>query len=203
MRILLIGPPCAGKSTVGNWLSLSTGLPFLSMGNIYRDNKHLLPVDTVTRVDQGGLMSDAECMSFLLPILERLSAGGWILDGVPRTVGQAMLMRDNMDMAFSFHVDDEQELVRRMQARLFHLPSGRTYSPFAPSHTEGIDDLTGEPLSKRSDDNVEVFMKRLAGHNATIGAIEHALQPKLTVISGRDSHQNLRHIENLINGHNW
>ena len=147
-------------------------------------------------------MSDAECMSFLLPILEKLPSG-WILDGVPRTVGQAAMMRDNMDIAFSFHVGDDQELVRRMQARLFHVPSGRTYSPFAPSRIEGVDDVTGGSLTRRSDDNVEVFMKRLAGHKSTIDQIEQALLPKLTIIAGDDSHQNLRQIQNLINGHKW
>lgn len=167
------------------------------MGNVYRENKHLLPVETVSRVEHGGLMSDQECMSFLRPILDTFKSS-WILDGVPRTVGQVVLAIDLADVVFSIHVHSEEELINRMQARWFHERSGRTFSPFSPSQIPGIDDETGEPLTKRADDDIHVFKKRLQGHYSTIDDIELVLGDKLKIISGKDSNDNYELITQML-----
>ena len=97
---------------------------------------------------------------------------GFLLDGFPRTSGQAVSLDDMLNKekkkvtgAFEFRIDDEL-LVRRITGRLTHRASGRTYHvEFAPPKVPGKDDVTGEPLEKRSDDNEVALRKRLEGYH--------------------------------------
>jgi adenylate kinase family enzyme len=197
-RIILIGPPCAGKTTVGEWLSPILKIPFLSMGNIYRENKHLLDPETVNKVDNGGLMSDTEVAQFLLPILAGYKQG-WILDGVPRTIGQVAMLDGQFEMAFLFQVDDE-EVFKRMRERMYHLRSGRSFSTFAPSKVPGLDDETGEPLARRPDDSEEAMGRRIKIFRSSIPEIEKALGGRLHRIGGSDSYINLDMILSTLKG---
>jgi adenylate kinase family enzyme len=195
------GPPCAGKTTVGEWLSPILNVPFLSMGKIYRENIHLLDPETVKKVDNGGLMSDVEVAQFLLPILGRYKQG-WILDGVPRSIGQVAMMDGHFDMAFSFQVDNE-EIFKRMRERMYHLRSGRSFSNFAPSKVPGLDDETGEPLAKRPDDTEEVLGRRIKIFRSDIPEIERSLGERVHRIAGADSHGNLELILSILNRWIW
>ena len=89
----------------------------------------------------------------------------WLLDGFPRSVPQACFLdkyleSKNLPISFAAFIDvEEEEIINRLKGRMVHLPSGRTYHlEYSPPKVEGIDDLTGEPLMKRKDDDLEVLL---------------------------------------------
>lgn len=98
---------------------------------------------------------------------------GFLMDGFPRTIGQAEKLdimlekrKKPLDSVVEFFIDDSL-LVRRITGRWFHLPSGRSYhEEFHPPRVPGMDDLTGDVLVKRSDDNAEVLKKRLQQYHS-------------------------------------
>lgn len=195
-RVILMGPPCAGKSTVGRWLERDTGIGFVSSGDLYRENRHALDPATVQRVDAGGLMSDEETLGFLKPALGKMPGGRWILDGVPRSIGQAALIEPEVERVFSFEVE-EGELFERMRHRQLHPASGRLYSPFQPPLVHGRDDVTGEPLARRVDDTDEAFARRLAIFRSSKDAIEAVFEAKgklvrLTAATSRENYSRIR-----------
>jgi adenylate kinase len=123
-------------------------------------------------MDAGQLVSDDIIIGL---VKERLKdadcANGYLFDGFPRTVAQADAMKDsgvNIDYVLEIDVPDEM-ILERMTGRRTHQPSGRVYHvKFNPPKTEGIDDVTGEPLIQRDDDQEETVKKRLAVyHNQT------------------------------------
>ena len=116
-------------------------------------------------LDSGALVSD-EIIGSLLE--ERLSnddcANGYLLDGVPRTLGQASIL-ESMGIEFTNVIEikvDDEVIVNRMSGRRVHPQSGRNYHiDFNPPKKEGVDDLTNEPLIQREDDKPETVLKRL------------------------------------------
>merc|ERR1712107_744462 len=106
---------------------------------------------------------------------------GFLLDGFPRTIGQADKLdvmldkrKEPLDSVVEFAIDDSL-LVRRICGRWFHLASGRSYhEEFHPPRVPGVDDITGEPLVRRNDDNEEVLVKRLEQyHSLTSPLVEY------------------------------
>lgn len=169
MRLLLLGGPGAGKGTQATFLTEEFGIPQISTGDMLRaavEAGTALGLEAKAVMEAGELVSDKLIIEL---IQERLQeddcANGYLLDGFPRTIPQADAMRENdinIDYVVELKVDDE-EIIKRMSGRRAHLPSGRTYHIiYNPPQVEGIDDVTGEPLVQREDDQEETVKNRLA-----------------------------------------
>ncbi|AET39206.1 adenylate kinase ADK1 Ecym_4127 [Eremothecium cymbalariae DBVPG len=178
IRMVLIGPPGAGKGTQAPNLKEKFCVCHLATGDMLRSQvakKTQLGVEAKKIMDQGGLVSDEIMVNM---IKEELRSNpecknGFILDGFPRTIPQAekldqMLSEQGkpLDKAIELKIDDEL-LVARITGRLIHTASGRSYHTlFNPPKVHMVDDVTGEPLTQRSDDNAEALKKRLDAYHA-------------------------------------
>jgi len=167
-RLILLGPPGAGKGTQADLLCKEFNIPKISTGDMLREaiaNQTDLGKEVSSILDSGALVSD-EIIGSLLE--ERLSnddcANGYLLDGVPRTLGQASIL-ERMGIEFTNVIEikvDDEVIVNRMSGRRVHPQSGRNYHiDFNPPKKEGVDDLTNEPLIQREDDKPETVLKRL------------------------------------------
>ena len=167
-RLILLGPPGAGKGTQADLLCKEFNIPKISTGDMLREaiaNQTDLGKEVSSILDSGALVSD-EIIGSLLE--ERLSnddcTSGYLLDGVPRTLGQASIL-ERMGIEFTNVIEikvDDEVIVNRMSGRRVHPQSGRNYHiDFNPPKKEGVDDLTNEPLIQREDDKPETVLKRL------------------------------------------
>ncbi len=168
MRLILLGPPGAGKGTQAGFLTAHFGIPQISTGDMLRAAvKAGTPLGMAAKkvMDAGSLVSDDIIIGL---VRERLKvpdcARGYLFDGFPRTIPQAEAMRDAavaIDYVLEIDVPAE-DIISRMGGRRVHLASGRTYHvTFNPPRAEGRDDATGEPLVQRDDDKEETVRKRL------------------------------------------
>ena len=173
MRLILLGPPGAGKGTQSAYLSKHFGIPQISTGDMLRAAvKAGTPLGLAAKkvMDTGALVSDEIIIGL---VKERLKepdcVQGYLFDGFPRTIPQAEAMRDagvRIDYVLEIDVPAE-EIIVRMSGRRAHLASGRTYHvKFNPPKTEGKDDVTGEPLVQRDDDREDTVKKRLEVYQA-------------------------------------
>ncbi len=168
MRILLLGPPGAGKGTQAVFLRDRYGIPQISTGDMLRAAvKAGTPLGLAAKkvMDAGALVSDDIILGL---VRERLTqpdcSKGYLFDGFPRTIPQAQAMRDSrvgIDHVIEIVVDDA-EIIARVSGRRVHPGSGRTYHVLhQPPRVEGVDDATGEPLIQRDDDREETVRTRL------------------------------------------
>jgi adenylate kinase len=168
MRLILLGPPGAGKGTQAAYISQRLGVPQISTGDMLRAAvKAGTPLGQQAKkvMDAGGLVSDSIIIGL---VKERISQpdcrNGFLFDGFPRTIAQAdALKAENIkiDAVVELQVEDE-EIVGRMSGRRVHPGSGRVYHVrYNPPKVEGKDDVTGEPLVQRDDDQEETVRKRL------------------------------------------
>jgi adenylate kinase len=168
MRLILLGAPGAGKGTQAAVICRHFGIPQISTGDMLRAAvKAGTPLGLAAKqvMDSGGLVSDDIIIGL---VKERLAqpdcANGFLFDGFPRTIPQADAMKAagvNLDHVLEIDVPDEA-IIERMSGRRAHLPSGRTYHlRFNPPKVEGLDDVSGEPLIQRDDDQEETVRKRL------------------------------------------
>ena len=168
MRLILLGPPGAGKGTQAGFITEKFGIPQISTGDMLRAAvKAGTPLGIAAKkiMDAGGLVSDDIIIGL---VKERMTAAdcakGYLLDGFPRTIVQAEALKTagvGVDYVLEIAVADS-EIVTRMSGRRVHLGSGRTYHiKFNPPKVEGKDDVTGEDLIQRKDDEVETVSKRL------------------------------------------
>ena len=209
MRLILLGPPGAGKGTQATFLTAHYGIPQISMGDMLRAAvKAGTPLGLAAKkvMDSGALVSDDIIIGL---VQERLKlpdcAKGYLFDGFPRTIPQAEAMRKaKVAIDYVLEIDvPAEEIILRMSGRRCHLPSGRTYHlKFNPPKSHGCDDVTGEPLVQRDDDREETVRKRLEvyqaqtrplvdfyGHWAASGAPG---APKYRKISGQGSVESIR-----------
>lgn len=168
MRIILLGPPGAGKGTQAGFITKQFGIPQISTGDMLRAAVKAgtpLGIEAKKVMDSGGLVSDDIIINL---VKERLTqadcASGYLFDGFPRTIPQAQAMKDaqvKIDAVVEITVPDS-DIIERMSGRRVHVASGRTYHvKFNPPRAEGRDDLTGEPLIQRDDDLESTVRKRL------------------------------------------
>ncbi len=168
MRLILLGPPGAGKGTQANFIKEKFGIPQISTGDMLRAAVKAgtpLGVEAKKIMDAGGLVRDDIIINL---VKERLLAddckSGYLFDGFPRTIPQAEAMKEaGVAIDFVLEIDvPDSEIVTRMSGRRVHVASGRTYHvKFNPPKAEGLDDATGEPLIQRDDDKEETVKKRL------------------------------------------
>merc|ERR1712080_725350 len=200
IRMVLIGPPGAGKGTQAPNLKEKFCACHLATGDMLRAQvtaKTELGVQAKKIMDQGGLVSDEIMVNMIKSELEnnKECSQGFILDGFPRTIPQAekldSMLEDRktpLQKAVELKIED-QLLVDRITGRLVHPASGRSYHKlFNPPKKEMTDDQTGEPLVQRSDDNEEALKKRLGTyHKQTEPIVEY--YKKSGIWSGIDASQ--------------
>lgn len=169
MKLLLLGAPGAGKGTQAQAICEKYGIPQISTGDMLRAAVKAgttLGLEAKAIMDAGGLVRDDIIIGLVKErIKEADCAKGFLFDGFPRTIPQAEAMRDagvNLDFVIEIDVPDA-EIIERMSGRRVHVASGRTYHvKFNPPKVEGKDDVTGEDLIQRDDDQEETVKKRLA-----------------------------------------
>lgn len=168
MRILLLGQPGAGKGTQAQFLVHKYGIPQISTGDMLRaaiNSGSPLGKEAKDYMDRGALVPDPLVIALVKERVKQPdAANGFIIDGFPRTIAQAEALREaglDIDYVIDFEVDDD-EILRRMSGRRVHTGSGRTYHiDFNPPKVPGKDDITGEPLVQRPDDNEQTVKKRI------------------------------------------
>ena len=169
MRIILLGSHGSGKGTQAQFITEKFAIPQISTGDMLRAAVREgtpLGIEAKKVMDAGGLVSDEIILGL---IKERIAQddckNGFLLDGFPRTIAQAEGLANmgvELDHVIEIAVDDE-EIIKRMSGRRVHMASGRTYHVvFNPPKQEGLDDVTGEPLIQRDDDQEETVRKRLS-----------------------------------------
>jgi adenylate kinase len=180
MRLILLGPPGAGKGTQAGFITEKFKIPQISTGDILRAAvKAGTPIGIEAKkiMDAGGLVSDDIIIDLVRDRLTHADCiNGFLLDGFPRTIPQAEALKAAgvaLDYVLEIAVPDE-EIVTRMSGRRVHLASGRTYHVnFNPPKIDGKDDLTGEPLIQRDDDQAETVKKRLqVYHSQTLPLVK-------------------------------
>jgi adenylate kinase len=173
MRLILLGPPGAGKGTQAAFIRERYGIPQISTGDMLRAAvKAGTPLGLAAKkvMDSGQLVSDDIMIALVEERLRQADcARGYLFDGFPRTIPQAEAMKSArvaLDYVLEIDVPDD-EIIARMSGRRVHPPSGRTYHvKFNPPKREGRDDETGEPLVQRDDDREETVKKRLEVYRA-------------------------------------
>lgn len=181
MRLILLGPPGAGKGTQANFIKEKFGIPQISTGDMLRAAVKAgtpLGLEAKKIMDAGGLVRDDIIIGLVKDRLKEPDCQkGYMFDGFPRTIPQAEAMKEAgvpIDFVLEIDVPDE-EIIKRMSGRRVHLASGRTYHViFNPPKVEGKDDITGEPLIQRDDDKEETVRKRLeVYHQQTEALIDY------------------------------
>lgn len=178
LRIILLGPPGAGKGTQAQLISKEFGIPQISTGDMLRAAiKEDTELGKLAKsvMDAGQLVSDELIINL---VKERIAqpdcANGCIFDGFPRTIAQAEALAEagvDINHVIEISVPDD-EIVSRMSGRRAHLASGRTYHIIHnPPKVEGKDDVTGEDLVQRDDDKEEVVRDRLGVYHAQTAAL--------------------------------
>jgi len=198
MRLILLGPPGAGKGTQAATICKHYGIPQISTGDMLRAAvKAGTPLGVAAKkvMDAGNLVSDDIIIGL---VKERIAqpdcANGFLFDGFPRTIPQAeALKKESVPVDYVLEIDvPDEEIILRMGGRRVHPASGRSYHvKFNPPKREGRDDLTGEPLVQRDDDREDTVRRRLEVYRAQtrplVDYYRRELGAKYRRISGRGS----------------
>lgn len=181
MRIILLGPPGAGKGTQAQLIAKEFAIPQISTGDMLRAAIKAgteLGKQAKVVMDKGQLVSDELIINLVKERLEQPDcANGCIFDGFPRTIAQAQALANagvDIDYVVEISVPDD-EIVQRLSGRRSHPASGRVYHVvYNPPKVAGLDDETGEPLVQRDDDKEAVIRDRLAVyHGQTAMLVGH------------------------------
>jgi adenylate kinase len=180
-RIVFLGPPGSGKGTQSDRILKDFALSHLSTGDALRaEIAASTPLGNRVKniIESGKLVDDATIMAIVESAISKASHHGFILDGIPRTLGQAQTLNGILDRLHLpiTHVPylniTRPVLKERVCGRLFHPGSGRVYHrTFKPPKVPGKDDQTGDDLIVRKDDTEAVFDQRMKEYDATFGPV--------------------------------
>ena len=185
MKLILLGAPGAGKGTQAEILSAKLGTPTISTGNILRAAiKDGTPIGLEAKgyMDAGKLVPDSVIIGIVAQRLAQPDCQkGFILDGVPRTIGQAQALDQQgvtFDHVLSIEISDE-EIVERMAGRRVCQSCGAPYHVKAkPPKQEGVCDSCGGTLVQRDDDKAETVLHRLEVYHAETEPLKGYYQDK-------------------------
>ncbi|UVW34602.1 adenylate kinase [SAR92 clade bacterium H455] len=203
MRVILLGPPGAGKGTQAQFITEKYSVPQISTGDMLRSAVKAgteLGLKVKDIMTSGGLVSDEIIIALVKERIEQPDcAGGFLFDGFPRTIPQAQALVDAnvpIEYVVEIAVDDEQ-IVSRLSGRRVHEDSGRVYHiEHNPPKNAGLDDETQDPLIQRPDDKEETIRNRLSiYHSQTKPLVEfykglsvtQTDAPKFTTVDGLGS----------------
>ena len=168
MKLILLGPPGAGKGTQAQFITEKYNVPQISTGDMLRaavKSESELGMQVKDVMDSGGLVSDDLIIALVKERIQQSDCdNGFLFDGFPRTIPQAEALVDaGIDIEFVIEISvADEEIVSRLSGRRVHEGSGRIYHvQYNPPVTEGIDDATGEPLMQRVDDQEATVRNRL------------------------------------------
>lgn len=172
-KLMMLGPPGAGKGTQAQRLAEEFGIPQISTGDMLRSARRKgteLGNEAAKYMDAGDLVPDEVVIGIVNERLDEPDAeGGFILDGFPRTVGQAEALGEmgvELEAVLNIEVSEE-EVVRRLGGRLSCPSCGATFhEEFKTPSKEGVCDECGAELVKRSDDRPEAIRERLKAYHA-------------------------------------
>ncbi len=190
MNLIFLGPPGSGKGTQANFVCQDYSIPQISTGDMLRNaisDGTPLGMQAKSVMERGDLVSDEIILGLVAERLQRPDCSrGCLFDGFPRTLTQASGLADlgvRIDAVVELQIDDAV-IVERITGRRVHEPSGRTYNiVFNPPKSEGMDDITGEPLIHRDDDREETVRNRLGVYRAqTAPLIDYYKDTKLEYI---------------------
>ena len=209
MRLILLGPPGAGKGTQATYIKEAYGIPQISTGDMLRAAVGAgTPVGIAAKkvMDRGRLVSDDIIIGLVKDRLEQPDcANGYLFDGFPRTIPQADALKAAevaLDYVLEIDVPDAA-IVERMSGRRAHVASGRTYHvKFNPPKVAGKDDVSGEDLIQRDDDKEDTVKRRLDVYHAQTkplvayyqrwGASGDTRAPKYRKVNGIGSVESIR-----------
>ena len=168
MKIILLGPPGAGKGTQAEIICKNFSIPHISTGDMLRE---AIANETATGkiakeiMDAGNLVPDDVIVSMVKERIKKEDCrNGFLFDGFPRTIPQADALENKeifVNVVLELTLKDEL-IINRMSGRRVHQPSGRSYHlEFNPPEKDGVDDVTSEPLIQRDDDKPETVKNRL------------------------------------------
>ena len=169
MRLILLGPPGAGKGTQAAFITEKFGIPQISTGDMLRaavKAQTPLGIEAKKVMDSGGLVSDDLIIGLVKDRLQQPDCQrGYLFDGFPRTIPQADALKA-AEIPLDFVIElvvPEESIIERMSGRRIHPASGRSYHlKFNPPKAADVDDITGEPLVQRDDDREETVRHRLS-----------------------------------------
>ena len=193
-KILLLGPPGAGKGTQADIICESINIPKISTGDMLRSaiaSGSELGKKVTDIMNSGILVSDQIIIELILDrIAQDDCVNGFLFDGGIRTVGQADLCVEN-NIEFTHVIEikvDDDVIVDRMSGRRVHPGSGRNYHiVYQPPKNEGVDDITGEPLIQREDDMPETVKRRLQVY-------QHETKPLVDYYRSQENKSSLKYI---------
>jgi adenylate kinase len=200
MKLMFLGAPGAGKGTQAEVIAKNHAIPTISTGALLRaamKEGTELGIKAKSFIDAGNLVPDDVVIGI---IKERLAeddcAGGFILDGFPRTVPQAEAldaMNINMDLVISIEVSDEA-IIKRMSGRRLCGECGASYhTVYIPTKVEGICDVCGGKLIMRADDKPETVISRLGVYHEQTEPLKdyYSARGKLVLVNGEDTIENI------------
>ena len=209
MKIMLLGPPGGGKGTQAKFIEKKLNIPQISTGDMLRENvknRTTLGENAKYYMDKGDLVPDDIILNMMKQrLLKKDCSNGYILDGFPRTIPQAeglnaLLEKINqeLDVVILLNLEDDI-IVERMGGRRVHPNSGRVYHViYNPPINQDIDDITGEKLIIRPDDQEVTVRNRLEVYKKqTAPLINYYI--KKTILKEVKADGDIEHIKNKIN----
>ncbi|XP_023247071.1 GTP:AMP phosphotransferase AK3, mitochondrial isoform X2 [Copidosoma floridanum] len=165
-RAVILGAPGSGKGTISARIAKQFNITHISSGDKLRFHvaqQTVLGKEVKKYLDSGHLVPDKTMISLINEEIHTLNGRSWLLDGFPRTVTQAQILEPILPVTLVINlVVPDSVILERLKNRWTHLPSGRVYNiGFNDPKIEGKDDVTGEPLCQRTDDQPTIVQHRL------------------------------------------